>query len=198
MGFAAGDLAQRAGMDAAYQLDERRRFADLESDIQTDASLGAFAGFDGAQGSGHVHAHGLFAINMLAGGHRGSQVPGMEIGRRGDDDGIHFGGVENLLGGARALKHLRGGHAGVCCLLATSSKCFLAVTRRSSNRSARATMRAGPLMAMLVASTVPRPPQPSRPTRTAELAWEPRTSCGFTIMKPAAAGRWRGMRGGPD
>ena len=39
---------------------------------------------------------------------------------------------------------------------------------------------------MHVASTVPRSPQPSRPTRRAELAAVPRTNEGFRIIKPAA------------
>src|SRR5215467_1448744 len=53
------------------------------------------------------------------------------------------------------------------------------------NRSASATMRAPPASSMLVASSVPRPPQPSKPTRTAELACVPRTREEGMIMNPA-------------
>src|SRR5258705_12147885 len=42
---------------------------------------------------------------------------------------------------------------------------------------------------------VPRPPQPSSPTRTAEFACMPRTSCGFRIVNAAApAAAWKNPR----
>src|SRR4029077_18220068 len=51
--------------------------------------------------------------------------------------------------------------------------------------SARATTRAPPVSTRLDASSVPRPPHPSRPTRTAELAAVPRTSEGLMSITPA-------------
>src|SRR6266849_2811520 len=53
--------------------------------------------------------------------------------------------------------------------------------------SASATTRAPPVSTRFVASSVPRPPQPSRPTRTAELAAVPRTSDGLINIAPAVA-----------
>src|SRR5713226_367831 len=53
--------------------------------------------------------------------------------------------------------------------------------------SASATTRAPPVSTRLVASSVPRPPQPKRPTRTAEFAAVPRTKSGLMIIKPAVA-----------
>src|SRR5882762_9429037 len=51
--------------------------------------------------------------------------------------------------------------------------------------SARATTRAPPVSTRLDASSVPRPPQPSSPTRTAELAAVPCTSPGLINIAPA-------------
>jgi len=46
-----------------------------------------------------------------------------------------------------------------------------------------------------VASVLPRLPQPSNPTRTAEFASVPRTSLGATIAKaPTAPARSRSLR----
>src|SRR5229473_6858775 len=53
--------------------------------------------------------------------------------------------------------------------------------------SASATTRAPPVSTRFVASSVPRPPQPSRPTRTVELAAVPRTSAGLINITPAVA-----------
>src|SRR5215472_7546637 len=53
--------------------------------------------------------------------------------------------------------------------------------------SASATTRAFPVSTRLDASSVPRPPQPSKPTRTAEFAAVPRTNVGRMSIAPAVA-----------
>src|SRR5215472_18130204 len=53
--------------------------------------------------------------------------------------------------------------------------------------SASATTRALPVSTRFDASSVPRPPQPSKPTRTAEFAAVPRTSSGLISIAPAVA-----------
>src|SRR5580765_657335 len=56
----------------------------------------------------------------------------------------------------------------------------------SWNISPRATTRAPPVSTRFDASSVPRPPQPNKPTRTAELAAVPRTRLGLINIAPAA------------
>jgi hypothetical protein len=46
------------------------------------------------------------------------------------------------------------------------------------------------------ASQLPRPPQPMRPTSTAEFACEPKTVAGFKIKRPAAAVLTKSRRSG--
>src|SRR5690242_11547953 len=53
--------------------------------------------------------------------------------------------------------------------------------------SASATTRALPVSTRFDASSVPRPPQPSKPTRTAEFAAVPRTNSGSISIAPAVA-----------
>src|SRR5580700_10001784 len=54
--------------------------------------------------------------------------------------------------------------------------------------SAKATTRAPPVSKRLVASSVPRPPHPSSPTRTCEFASEPQTPpAGINMTPPTAA-----------
>src|SRR5437660_4466959 len=53
--------------------------------------------------------------------------------------------------------------------------------------SASATTRAFPVSTRLDASSVPRPPQPSKPTRMAEFAAVPRTNFGLMSIAPAVA-----------
>src|ERR1700731_4587422 len=53
--------------------------------------------------------------------------------------------------------------------------------------SASATTRALPVSTRFDASSVPRPPQPSNPTRTAEFAAVPRTNSGLISIAPAVA-----------
>src|SRR5690242_15179329 len=53
--------------------------------------------------------------------------------------------------------------------------------------SASATTRALPVSTRFDASSVPRPPQPSKPTRTAEFAAVPRTNSGLISIAPAVA-----------
>src|SRR5258708_38633371 len=55
--------------------------------------------------------------------------------------------------------------------------------------SARAITRASVFFRIVSTWLPPRPPQPSSPTRTAELACMPRTSWGFRIVNAAAAPR---------
>src|SRR5262249_37313291 len=50
-----------------------------------------------------------------------------------------------------------------------------------------ATTRAPPVSTRFIASSVPRPPQPSKPTRIAELAAVPRTNSGRISTAPAVA-----------
>src|SRR5690349_2195392 len=58
----------------------------------------------------------------------------------------------------------------------------------SGNLSQSAMTRARGSACTMLASYEPRPPQPTRPTAIWELAWDPHTDCGATIVKaPAAA-----------
>src|ERR1035438_9511201 len=52
--------------------------------------------------------------------------------------------------------------------------------------SAGAVIRASVFFRSVSRCVVPRPPQPSNPTRTAELACMPRTTCGFRMVNAAA------------
>src|SRR5436190_14226698 len=61
--------------------------------------------------------------------------------------------------------------------------------------SATAIRRASVSCRIVSAWVVPRPPHPSSPTRTAEFACMPRTSCGFRIVNAAApAAAWKNPR----
>ncbi len=107
MRFAADDVAERAVVDAADELDEGRTVANLESDIQAEFAFGALAGFDDAQRAGDVHRHRLFEIDVLAGGYDGFKMLRMKVRRRGDDDGVDFLRVRDLLVCVGAEKKLR-------------------------------------------------------------------------------------------
>ena len=106
VGFTADDVAQRALVDAAHQLDEGRAVADLESHVQTHLALGAFANLDDTFRAGDVDRHRLLQIHVLAGGNGGFEVLRMEVGWRRDDNRVHLlGGSESLVG-ARADEEL--------------------------------------------------------------------------------------------
>src|SRR3984893_949831 len=60
--------------------------------------------------------------------------------------------------------------------------------------SASTVTRASVFFRIVSRCVVPRPPQPNNPTRTAELACMPRTSCGFRMVNAAAPVAVRKLR----
>jgi len=117
------------------------------------------------------------------------QVLWMEVRRRGKHHRVDFLGRHDLLERARPTEDLRGIHAGVSLLFRQRAEVApggrkLIVEHVGQRHQARAAARDEPS-----ASSVPRPPQPSNPMRTAEFAAAPRTSCAFRIVRPPAAPR---------
>jgi hypothetical protein len=104
VGGDAGELAERAGVDAVDDLDEGRRAADLETDIDTGLAVDALGDLKGFAGLRDIDADRLFAVGMLAAGNRGFEVLDVEVWRRRDLDGVDvFRGCE-LFKGAIAVK----------------------------------------------------------------------------------------------
>src|SRR6266849_6044670 len=95
--FAADDIAQRAAVNAPDQLHKRRAVANLEPDVEAELTLRAFADFNNTQRAGYVDSHRLLEIDVLPGGDDGFQMLRVIVGRRGDDDRIHFLRVRYLL-----------------------------------------------------------------------------------------------------
>src|SRR2546422_711901 len=81
IGFRADDIAQRALVDTADQLDKGRAVADLESHVQAELALGALPNLDDAFRAGDIHRHRFFQVHVLARGDHGVEVLGMEVGR---------------------------------------------------------------------------------------------------------------------
>src|SRR5437588_492071 len=107
VGFAAGDFAEGAAVNPPDHFDERRTIPDLEANIETELAFSALADFDDLFRAGHVHADGLFEIDVLAGGDDGLHVLRMKVRRRGDDDRIDFLRSGNFVESVRADEELR-------------------------------------------------------------------------------------------
>ena len=94
-------------MDALDQINKRRTIADLESHVETEFSFRTLADLDHLQGSGHVHRHGLFKIDMLSPSDDGFQVLRMIIRRRCDHHGVYLLGGRHLFEGFGTNEGLR-------------------------------------------------------------------------------------------
>ena len=77
--------------------------------------------------------------------------------------------------------------AGLPSLADTSSIVFLPFARLSWKRSPMAVTTAPVFSRNELVTPRPRPPQPSTPRRTAEFAWLPNTTLGFSMVMVAAA-----------
>ena len=154
-----------------HDLHERGCAADLEADIDADFALRALRDFEGFAGLRDIDAHGLFAVGVLASGDCGFQMLDVEEGRRGDLDGVDLFRGGELFEGAVAVEGearvdgglVDGGVELVEVLLAERELVGEDVGERDEVR--------GVFLTKEVATAVPRLPQPSRPRRTAELAW---------------------------
>ena len=113
MRFAANDVAERTVVDPADEFHEGRAVANLEADVEAELAFGALADFNDAQRAGDVHSYRLFEIDMLTRSNGAFQVLRMIVGRRGDNDGIDFLGVRELLVSVGAEKKLRRVDGGV-------------------------------------------------------------------------------------
>ncbi len=113
VGGDAGEFAERAGMDAVDDLDEGRRAADLEADIDADlalCTLGYLESFDGLR---NIDADRLLAVCVLPAGNDGFEMLNVEERRRGDLDGVDVFGAGELFEGAVAVEGetgVDGGH----------------------------------------------------------------------------------------
>ena len=115
-----------------------------------------------------------------------SRCSGMEIRRRRDLDGIDVLRFDDPLVAVGPAKQLRRRRAVLLPVFAcSSSKCARPASSWSAKRSASAVTRTPALVTKPLPTSVPRPPTPRMPSRTAELAWLPRTDCGLTMVKPA-------------
>jgi hypothetical protein len=75
-------------VDALHDLDEGRRAANLEADIDRDLSLRALRDLESFAGLRDIDAHRLFAVGVLASGDDGFQMLDVKEGRGRDLDGI--------------------------------------------------------------------------------------------------------------
>ena len=162
------------------------RFIDLEvaelvatlraGDDRQALFLGLLGGLQHLADAGGVGADRLLGEDVFAGGDGGLEVVRPEARRRGQDDVVDFGEVEQLLVGVQPreavfLRHVR--------LVAEFLDRVVrgqvvgqvaAPFRASSKASARATMETlGADWRTLSAAPLPRPPQPIRPTRMASV-----------------------------
>ena len=172
--------------DALLQLHHRRRLADLESHVEAQSALRPLADLDHPLRARHVDRDRLLAVRVLACRDHGLEVQRMKVRRRRDLDDVH------VLRFARSACSSRGRE--------TAARAPMVLRRFSpaARRSARAPPRAGRRRDRPAPSPArphwsrsrcrppcPRPPTPRMPSRTAELAWLPRTDCGLTMVKPA-------------
>src|SRR5438045_343028 len=105
--FAADNTPKGSAMDALNQFNERGTIANLETHIQTEFALGAFASLDHLQRAGHVHGDGLLEVDVLSASDDGFQMLWMIIRRRSNHYGVHLFGGSHLLIGFGANKNLR-------------------------------------------------------------------------------------------
>ena len=88
VGSDAGELAELPGVDAADDLDEGRRAADLEADIEADLALRALPISRALRVCGTSTPTGFSQIGVLAASDHGFKMLDVEEGRRGDLDGV--------------------------------------------------------------------------------------------------------------
>ena len=89
-------FADLAFAQALVGFQVNRAVALLESDGDVLLGIGFAGGGDDRLYAVEVHAHGLFAIDVLARLDGGGQHARMLEGRRGDDDGVEIGGGQQL------------------------------------------------------------------------------------------------------
>ena len=122
-----------------------------------------------------------------------SRWSGVEVGRGGDVDGVHVLAGEELLVGLRPAEEARRDRPRACRTSRRRRRAWLLARSRLSceHVADRRDHGARVLEEGRAVTLRPRPPQPSRPRRTAELACVPQTTLGLQDRDAGARPRPR-------